>query len=121
MAGGKCKRRFIKFGKTAARFLGPALLPIIPQVVQVLELIPSIATGGHEKRRVVIDAVKNHAKAIGHDAYDAGKDALTSAAEGYVRASIEPALANLRSGVTMQELADWADEDGDDLPDEDPS
>jgi hypothetical protein len=111
MAKGDCKRRVVRFGKRAARFLGPVLGALVPQAVGFLEMakeqLPSVF-GGHEKRRFVLEIVKTRAKEMGHEAYDGLKDHLTSQAESYVRAHIENSLENLRLGQPIEKLQNWA-------------
>ena len=122
MAGGKCKRRAVRFGKRAARFLGPVLGPLVPRVVETLRLlgdsIPELA-GGHAKRRAVLAAVGAQAREIGHEAWDEAALALNSAAEGYVRAHIENSLESLTGGESLATLEAWSDSDFDPTPDDD--
>lgn len=108
---GKCKRRMVRFGKAAARFLGPALGPVIPMAVNMIEMLSQSVPDlfdGHQKRRMVFAAVATEAKKIGHEAYDGTKNGLSSMAESYVRAALESALYNLREGKPLEELQDWA-------------
>ena len=111
-----CKKNVVKFSKWAARTLGPILGRHILQTVGVLEdlsaSIPDLLSG-HDKRQVVIDSTLRKAQAIGHDAFDEAKAVTISEIERAARAAIESAVHNIREGVALEELADWADESED--------
>ena len=89
------------------------------QAVAGLEALRGVIDfSGHDKRAAVIKAAAIKAKELGHEAYDATKEALTGQAEGYVRAAIENALDNLRSGEALEHLQDWSAEDLEDKEDD---
>lgn len=114
MAKGDCKRRTVRFAKAGARFLGPVLGALVPQMVGALRVlgdsIPELS-GGRAKRKAVFQAVASEAEKLGHAAYDAARKRLTHEAVGFVRAHIQNALYNLESGESVGTLMAWAEED----------
>ena len=109
-----CKKRVVKFGKWAARTLGPVLGQHVLRTVGVLEdlsaSIPDLLSG-HDKRKVVIDSTIRKAREIGHSAFDEAKDTTVAELERASRAAIESAIFNIREGIAIDELADWSDAD----------
>jgi len=128
---GKCRDRVKRFGRRAAKILGPILGAMIPGLVTAAEglgavvtaQLPDLVWGGHEKRKFVIDTVMREAKAIGHDAYSGAKALTLGQLEGATRAAIEAAVDNMRVGgaAAVAELADWSTHEADVQALEDPN
>lgn len=116
---GKCKRRVVRFGKWAARFLGPALGPFVPLAVQAVESfgnvvaakVPDMVFGGHEKRAMALDLIKSEARRIGHAVYDEARPETEAELERIARAAIEVAVEQMKRGeAKLSELREWTDD-----------
>lgn len=113
----KCKERTRKFVGWAAKILGPVLGPQIPGFVTVAQKVadvlkretPNLLFGGHEKRALVWEMVKDEARASGHDVYDDTKAATEAELERATRAAIESAVHSMKRGTEkLAELGDWS-------------
>jgi hypothetical protein len=118
MAKGKCKRRVVRFGKWAGRFLGPMLGPFVPLAVQAVESfgsvvagkVPDMVFGGHEKRAMALELIKAEAKRIGHAVYDDARPESEAELERIARAQVEVVVSTMKHHA--EKVGDLQDGDG---------
>jgi hypothetical protein len=111
-----CKQKTVKFAKHVWAVLGPKLAPHVAESVALVNklapLLPDLLTGGHAKRKFVLDMALAEAKIIGHDAFDDAKEVTIAELKGAIRTQLERSVFLLNGAAGgWEDTMDMSDED----------